>query len=902
MTQEPKQKNTKDLNHDMNNVMRLFDEVLRGLNENQIADFLQKQNKNLTLSELDENTEAKYIQALSISFQLLNLVEQNAAVQYRRQQVNQLGLQSIRGSWCETFERWKLQGLTQEMMLKILSKTRVIPVLTAHPTESKRLSVLDLHREFYLQLVKLENNIWMQSERNSIEEEMKGLLERWWRTGEVYLEKPTVASERINVMHYFKKAFPETLQLVDKQLIQSWEAMGFNKELLTEPESFPKLEFGSWVGGDRDGHPYVTADVTKETLKVSRNSALILIHQQLVNLASRLSFSDNYNTVPEFLTKEIQLRKLKFGMAGEKAVQRNLHEPWRQYLNLIVHQLENTMSENTDNELIKYTNSVELRKDLKLLRLSLNEIGAQKITQNFLFPIERHVQCFGFHLVKLDIRQNSEFHEKAIEQILQFSSPKLGKYSNWTENQRIEFISSELISKRPFAVARTKFGPEADQVLDCFYVLKKHIDNYGSYGIGSLIVSMTRQLSDLLVVYLFMREVGMEEKSLQIVPLFETIDDLKNSDAILESFLNHPYHISGTLPIQEVMLGYSDSNKDGGIIESRWSIYKAEERLTKLAEKNNVELRFFHGVGGTISRGGGKYHRFLESMPPRSISGEIKLTIQGETIAQQFANLMNAAYNFEMLLSGVALQTGYTLYPPELPVFPTDALETLAELSYEKYRELILNPSFIEFYGQATPIDVLEQSKIGSRPARRTGKRTLQDLRAIPWVFSWNQSRFYLTGWFGIGYALKKMKTEAPEQYDQLKTYTKEWPFLRYLLINVETNVVSADLDIMESYAKLVKSQDVQHQFMQSISNEYRDSTEQISNLFEIDRKNRRITLLNNIERRKNTLDVLHQLQLEGLEHWRESKENNLNEETKTLLIKLLGLTSAIANGLQSTG
>ncbi len=902
MTQKAQKIITKDLSHDMNNVMRLFDEVLRGLNENQIADFLQRQNEDFKLPELDQHVEEKYIQALSISFQLLNLVEQNAAVQYRRQQVNKLGLKSIRGSWCETFERWQQQDLTQEMMVKIMRKIRVVPVLTAHPTESKRLSVLDLHREFYLQLVKLENNIWTRSERNTIEEEMKGLLERWWRTGEVYLEKPTVASERINVMHYFKKAFPEALQLVDKQLIQSWGAMGFDKKLLTEPENFPVLEFGSWVGGDRDGHPYVTADVTKETLKLSRSSALLLIHQQLVSLASRLSFSENYNSVPDFLIKEIQLRKEKLGLAGEKAIQRNLHEPWRQFLNLIIHQLENTMLDNNEADLIKYVTSAELKNDLKILRSSLNEIGAQKIAQNFLFPVERQVHCFGFHLVKLDVRQNSAFHEKAIEQILQFSASELGNYSTWSEAERIEFISKELKSKRPFAVASTSFGDEADQVLDCYRVLKSHIDKYGSKGIGSLIVSMTRQLSDLLVVYLFMREVGMEEKSLQIVPLFETIDDLKNSDTILESFLKHPYNSTGTLPIQEVMLGYSDSNKDGGITDSRWSIYKAEERLTKIAEKNDVELRFFHGVGGTISRGGGKYHRFLESMPPGSISGEIKLTIQGETIAQQFANLVNASYNFEMLLSGVALQTGYALYPPQLPVFPTDALETLAELSFEKYRELIQKPSFIEFYGQATPIDVLEQSKIGSRPARRTGKRTLNDLRAIPWVFSWNQSRFYLTGWFGIGYALKKMKTDVPEQYNQLKLYADEWPFLRYLLINVETNVLSANVDIMTSYASLVTNEKVQNEFLQLILSEYKDSVGQISSLFETSRDERRVTLLNNIYRRKNTLLVLHRLQLLSLKKWRESKENHQDDEANAILTKLLGLTTAIANGLQSTG
>src|SRR5690554_2501571 len=256
----------------------------------------------------------------------------------------------------------------------------------------------------------------------------------------------------------------------------------------------------------------------------------------------------------------------------------------------------------------------------------------------------------------------------------------------------------------------------------------------------------------------------------------ETIDDLHASPEIMERYLSHPSvklvkQANGT--IQEVMLGYSDSNKDGGIVASRWNIYKAERSLTEVANRHGIKLRFFHGIGGTISRGGGKYHRFLDSMPLGSFSGEIKLTVQGETIAQQFANLVNATYNLEMLLAGASLQTGFYKYPVEPREYPVEALDLLNQLSLKHYQDLIQHPDFIRFYSECTPIDVLEQSKIGSRPSRRTGKRTLNDLRAIPWVFSWNQSRFNLTAWYGVGHALNTLQREHPQEFEALRSYAQ---------------------------------------------------------------------------------------------------------------------------------
>lgn len=875
--------------------------VLTDLGENKLVDLLNQELNGHKTVAADAELEEKYIQAQSIYLQLMNLVEENATVHYRRKLVDQSGMQAIRGSWADTFERWKQQGLSENQMLEIIRQVKVSPVLTAHPTEAKRLSILELHRDIYLVLVKLENPNFSNIERNTLKDEITALIERWWRSGEVYLEKPTVAAERNNVMHYFTKAFPKALAQSDIQLRQSWIEAGFDKNALKNPEDFPQVQFGSWVGGDRDGHPYVTAELTGETLSAHRQAALALIREQLVELAADMSFSAIRNPVPPLLTSEIQKREAQFGEAGKKAVLRNQYEPWRQILNLFLLKLDNTMQDNLSDEGMHYSDPDELLNDLKILRDSLHAIGAGRVAENLLFPVERQVQFFGFHLAKLDVRQNSAFHDKALTQILKTVNPDLPDYSTWEEAERIRFLSEELKSERPFGIAGKSFGPEADKVLDSYRAVKAHTDKYGSKGVGSSIVSMTRNVSDLLAVYLFIREAGLSNEVFQVVPLFETIEDLMHSHGIMDEYLSHPFVKQHPARVQEIMLGYSDSNKDGGIVPSRWNIYQTEQNLTKIAQKHQIRFRFFHGTGGTISRGGGKYHRFLESMPPGSLTGEMKLTVQGETIAQQFANLLNATYNIEMLLSGVALQTGYALYPAALPDYPVKALSLLSGYALEHYKKLIKHPSFIAFYGEATPIDVLELSKIGSRPARRTGTRTLSDLRAIPWVFSWSQSRFNLTGWFGMGTALKKLREAHPEEYGQLKAFANTWPLLRYILIQLETNLMNAHPGLMRAYADLVKDESVRKSIYDLILSEHTESLDEVAAMFDRPREKRRVSQLDNLQRREKALLALHRLQIENLEIWRKKKESG-SEEADLLVKRLLGITTALASGLKNTG
>jgi phosphoenolpyruvate carboxylase len=875
-----------------------FKKVLTDLGEVQLAKFLDQEIDSKKITDWGHDLEEKQIQVLSIYLQLMNLTEENAAVQFRRKKVDEDGMADIRGSWAETFERWKKQGLEEPQMLETIKMINVSPVLTAHPTEAKRISILDLHRELYLTLIKLDNSNYSNIERKTIEEEITTLLERWWRTGEVYLEKPTIKAERNNVMHYFTKVFPKILEKSDQKLRMSWLESGFDPQSLRLAEEFPRISFGSWVGGDRDGHPYVTAALTEETLMAHRHTALSLLKDQLVALASEMSFSEIRNPVPQILVEALKGLTEVFGEKGNQALERNTYEPWRQFINLMLFKLDNTISDNFEEN--KYYDSPEaLAEDLEIIRKSLYEIKAFKIADKLVFPLQRFVQCFGFHLAKLDIRQNSEFHDRAVQQMLEKKGHENPDYRSWTEEEKIAFLSKELQSERPFAAHGKSFGEEADKVLDCFRVIKNHTDKYGPEGIGSFIISMTRSVADLLVVYLFMREVGLDKDQFHVVPLFETIDDLNHAAQIMDDYLSHPFIVKKE--VQEIMLGYSDSNKDGGILSSRWNIYQTELKLSELAKKQGIRFRFFHGIGGTISRGGGKYHRFLESMPNGSLSGEIKLTVQGETIAQQFANLLNGTYNMEMLLSGVALQTGYYNHPNGLPEYPNATMKLLSDYSFAYYKQLIGHGSFLEFYSEATPIDVLELSKIGSRPARRTGTRTLADLRAIPWVFSWSQSRFNITGWYGLGHALARLKEENPEDYKELRSNNSQWPLLRYILIQVETNLMNADTKLMKKYAALVNDDKVKNDILNMILEEHQRSIDEIGNMFDNDREARRTSQINNMTRREFALNTLHEFQIDKLAAWRKLKSNN-PETAEPLIKKLLEITTALASGLKNTG
>ena len=885
---------------DKKSILSCFREMLSNIEENELNAFIESLNKN---NKYESISNEKIIQSFGMYFQLMNLIEENAAIQFNRQFEKNFGIAAIRGSWGETLKLWADQNIDQAKMIDTISSIQVCPVLTAHPTEAKRVTILELHRELYLLLVQNENSTYSQTEKNVIRDKIISLLERWWRTGEIYLEKPDLRDERANVVHYLSRIFPLILEASDLKLKYSWLEMGFDPQKLKTIEHYPKYSFGSWVGGDRDGHPFVTPQITKDTLLIHRKKSLNIIYKHVLKLGAELSLSSKLNPTPDALTTRITQYAKLLGDKGVKAINRNPYEPWRQFVNLIELKLENTISGTSSDSKLFYRSSKELQGDLKFIRELLIEIKADKIAESLLFPLERIVQSFGFHLAKLDIRQNSEYYEKAISQILQKSTFANTDFQNWDEDSRIGFLNKATESPELLTNITISYGDEADNVLDYFRVLRDHNILYGSEGIGSLIVSMTRSVSDLLMVYFFMKETQLLGTDLLVAPLFETIEDLDNGADILDKFLNHPITKKRQSLVhnsQEVMVGYSDSNKDGGVLASKWNLYKAETALSEVGRKHNIKVFFFHGRGGTISRGGGKYHRFIESKPPKSVNGKIKLTIQGESISQQFGNLLTGTYNLEMLASGVALHT-----LPPTPIkeddYPTKTLEWLSAKSMEQYKNLIADPDFMQFYSEATPIDILEQSKIGSRPARRTGKRSLKDLRAIPWVFSWNLSRFTLTGWYGIGTALKELKQKDNDRFEDLKESISSWPFLRYLFIQTETNLLIANPEIMKLYAELVTDDKVKSKFLNLILSDYEDGKNHIEYLMGDSVNVRRTGQLNILNNREKELKVLHKIQIDSIQKWRKLKAKN-DPDADLMLPEMLHVINSLSGGLRNTG
>ncbi len=898
------------ISSDFDFLMTSFREILDDIGEGDISGVLDWSKKAHKLPR-DPDRRIREIHALSIAFQLMNLVEENAAIQTRRRRESEDGAANETGLWRRSLENLQKLGYKEREIAETLPSIHVEPVLTAHPTEAKSPTVLHLHRRLYLQMVELENQMWTPSEREDFVRQIKATLERLWRTGEILLEKPEVGSEIENILHYLRNVFPHVIERVDFRLHEAWRQAGFDESLLADPEDLPRLTFGNWVGGDRDGHPLVTAEVTQDTLRRMRHQAVEVLKDALEELFQKLGLSRLFQEPPEFLIEAVRKMEKKVGQRPARPTWLRAHEPWRHYVEMMILRLERAR----EGEPGGYRRSVELAADLALLRKSLRDIDAERIVQSDLVPLERLVQVFGFQAAALDIRQNSTYHERALSQLLSVAGLPGRDFLRWGEEKRRQFLNEELLSPRPFTPRRESPGAEAESVLRCYEVLVEHSDRFGGDGLGSLVVSMTRDLSDLLVVYALARESGLVRRSSQgmhclmpVVPLFETLDDLNRAPEILDAFLAHPITKNSLArqkrkhPVQQVMIGYSDSNKDGGIMASQWHLHHSQNALVYTARKHGVALQFFHGRGGTPSRGSGPTYRFLDALPHGSLHGELRLTEQGETISLKYANLGTATYNLELLLSGTtAVTLRHQLGVEESGDFMV-VMDRLAEFSREAYQGLLHTEGFLDYWAEATPIDALEQSNIGSRPSRRSGQRNLDDLRAIPWVFSWNQSRHYLPGWYGIGTGLARLSKEDPRAFEILQDRGYQWPFLRNVLYNAETSLASASPDLMRRYASLVSDKKVRQRFLKTISEEYDLADEMIDKVFQRSREERRPRMLKTIRLRDTGLRRLHEHQIELLRDWRSLKENGEKKEADKLIPHVLLSVNAVAMGLRTTG
>lgn len=849
----------------------------------------------------------------SIGFQLLNMIEERVAAEIRREREKSLGADSIRGLWPQALRDLQAIGLNPEKILEVLSEVNVQPVLTAHPTEAKRESVRARQRSLYEELVRNEYPKYTDREKRRIRERVVTTLEALWLTAEIHMVRPDISSELRNAIHYLRDLFPNAINRLDLHFTEAWRDAGLPLDLLRSAGNIPHLSFGSWIGGDRDGHPLVTPTLTEFTLGELRTAALQLLQRELTSLAAQLTISRQLMPIPEDLQERID--ELSFTIADETAVKdildRQSEEPWRQLANLMALMLAEQIE-----GIGGYPTPAALSSDLDLISRTLIEAGCRLLEEQAIRPVRHKIDMFGFHLATLDVRQNSEFHDNAIAEILTAAGIEDGaNFPTWPEEKRLAFLNAELLSTRPFLHDGARIGPYADNVLDTYRVLVRHWKSRSTAGLGSLIISMTRQLSDLLAVYLLAREAGLMDHTqsgmacpLPVVPLFETMDDLHNSPGILAAFLDHPLTARSIAtmakPEQQIMLGYSDSNKDCGILAAQVALQRAQSALTKVGQEKNIKLCFFHGRGGTISRGAGPTHWFMAALPHGAMSGSFRMTEQGETIAQKYANLANATYNLELLLAGAAVNTARHKHLKEQPDPAERFLDALSSSSQTAYQALLKSDGFISFYRQATPIDALENARIGSRPARRTGKKShsISDLRAIPWVFSWTQARFYLPGWYGVGTALSQLKETSPEDFAALKEALKSSTFLAYVLTNVETNLASANLELMQGYAALVTDEENRNLFINRITEEFTLTGSLLTELFDGSMAERRPRMAKTLGIREAPLKILHQQQIALLREWRSHIDAENQTAADALLPKLLLSINAIASGLRTTG
>lgn len=855
------------------------------------------------ISQLELNEAIRAARAFALYFQLINIVEQHyeqrqqlsisralhqkaakqlsqtrevaaKAIEHQTADVNRdPGVDLLEKNWHATHQQQK-QGtfhtlfphlrqmnVPPQHIQRLIDQLDVRLVFTAHPTEIVRSTIRDKQRRLAKLLQKLDQieestgsiegaNPW---EAEALREQLTEEIRLWWRTDELHQFKPAVLDEVEYALHYFKEVLFEQIPLLNHRFKHALAA-AFPR---LRPPSNNFCKFGSWVGSDRDGNPSVTPQVTWQTACYQRQLVLEKYIHSVKRLTNLLSISLHWSDVLPDLLESLEQDRLQMIEVYEALALRYRQEPYRLKLAYILKRLENTFDRNArlyDKNLRKqeiaeesdttavYKSGVDFLAELRLIQRNLAETG---LNCRELDSLICQVEIYDFNLAHLDIRQESSRHAHALNEVLEYLQILPQSYHELSEADRVKWLSEELQTRRPLIPAELPFSEKTNEAIETLRVVRLLQQEFGVQVCQTYIISMSRDLSDLLEVLLLAKESGLYDPAtglgtIQVVPLFETVEDLQRAPSIMQQLFELKFyrallaggyerageaegtegakpltthHLPLTPNLQEVMLGYSDSNKDSGFLSSNWEIHKAQKALQQVAEQHGVDLRIFHGRGGSVGRGGGPAYEAILAQPGHSINGRIKITEQGEVLASKYSLPELALYNLETISTAVIqaslLRTGFDNIQPW-----NEILEEIAARSRQHYRALIYEqPDFIDFFHQVTPIDEISQLQISSRPARRQGgKKDLSGLRAIPWVFSWTQSRFLLPAWYGVGAALQEFLNEEPEQHLKLLRYFyMKWPFFKMAISKVEMTLAKVDMQIAHHYVKeLSKPQDLE--------------------------------------------------------------------------------------------
>ncbi|AWN47340.1 phosphoenolpyruvate carboxylase [Methylobacterium terrae] len=782
------------------------------------------------IAGLSPELTARALQVQGIWFQLIAIAEQNTAMRRRRHVERNAGRDRLKNSFGAVLARAAARGVPAKAVHEMLTSLRVRPTLTAHPTEAKRVTVLEKFRRIYLILKELEMPRWTERERHALMDDLRDEIELVWMTGELHLEKPTVDREVAWGLHFFDETLfemlPETLGSLEEALEAAYPGTRF------EVPAF--FQFGSWIGGDRDGNPFVTAEVTRRTLRRNALASLARYRDGIGGLARTLSISARALPVPDGFAAALA-GQIARQPDGEDIARRNPGEPYRQFLTCLSRRLDATIAglEERPGTGPGYADADALIADLRALEDGLREAGCASLSANRVRPVRRMVEIFRFSTVRLDIRENTTRTTRALQALWRrdhAGEPPDVDAPAWTA-----WLEAELARPLDGPPDLAGLPEEARETLSTFRLVAEMRGSLDREAFGAFVLSMTHSVPDILGVYLLAKSAGVfldsggtEVCPLPIVPLFETIDDLRAAPAIMRALLKTPVVRRSARQqggVQEVMIGYSDSNKDGGFVASNWELAKAQRLLTQVGEQAGIGIAFFHGRGGSVSRGGAPTARAIAAQPPGSIRGRFRTTEQGEVVSFKYANRGTAAYQMELLASAVlahALDGAAPETPAANPDFD-DAMEALSGASRAAYARLLTHPDLVTYFGAASPLDEIALLNIGSRPARRFGARSLADLRAIPWVFAWSQNRHGITGWYGVGSGLKSLVDVRGEAgRTLLRRMFEESPLFRLIMDEVEKTLLTVDLGLARDFAGLCPDEGAREAIFAMIEAEYR--------------------------------------------------------------------------------
>lgn len=750
------------------------------------------------------------LQVIGIWLQLMNIAEENASMRNRRQIEKEGGPDEVIGSFSHALAQAAKADVPPETVARVLQHLDVGPTITAHPTEAKRVTVLEIHRRIYLKLYELESPRWTPRERDALLASLKNEIDLLWLTGEVRLEKPTVESEVAWGLHFFRETLFDRTPYLCETL--QYAINRHYPELSNAVR--PPLRYSSWIGGDRDGNPFVTVATTRNALAQNRSAAIERLSLRLNDLARLISisayeipFTDEFKTL---LAEQLAL-------SGDETaiITRNPTEPFRQYFAALNARLAATNGEGSAAPFKSVAEFIEL---LERAEAILTEMKISGMATGFVKPVRWEAEIFGFRTAALDLRQNTTVVNRVLREIWHklnptatVSAPEPGT-KDWTT-----WLAEELDKPLGFIPRFQNVTEESKELLGLLDLIREILDGPDPEAIGTFILSMTQSADDILGLYLLAKFCGLfsdanarETCRIKVVPLFETIEDLRAGPDIMRTLLANTMvrnSIAANGNAQEIMLGYSDSNKDGGFFCASFELFEAQRSLMQAGNDTGIALRFFHGRGGSVSRGGAPTGRAIAAQPQGSIGGQMRVTEQGEVVSLKFANRGTAQNNLEVLTASVLLHTLKSSKEPSLKLV-TDhqhAVEEIAKKSFKAYRKLAEDPGLLNYFQYASPVEELALLKIGSRPSRRFGAKGLSDLRAIPWVFAWSQNRHLLTGWFGLGYALDDfLAARGGDGLKLLRGMFAKSPGFRLAVDEVEKSLFLADMDVAEKYAALV--------------------------------------------------------------------------------------------------